>query len=98
MMHVAYPTEYPLRPGVQVSILVTPIRVGDALAIEYPDNNRGAARVLSAEANRLEIVVGRKRWRLAPLEPTESAVAPIRFAREPVPIWVVQPSKIEATN
>jgi hypothetical protein len=92
MMHLAYPTKYPLEPGVQVSIVVSPIRVGDGLSIEYPNNRRGSARVLRAEANSLEIVVGKKRWRLAPLGSKEVAEAPIRFAQKPVPIWVIQPN------
>ena len=89
-MHLAYPTKNPLGPGVQVSILLTPIRVGDGLAIEYPNNRKGSARVIRAEANSLEIVVGKKRWRLAPLGSKEVAEAPIKFDQKPVPIWVIQ--------
>ena len=90
MIHLAYPTRHPLAPGVQVSIILTPIRVGDGLAIEYPNNRKGSARVLRAEGNTLEIVVGKIRWRLAPLGPRDVAEAPIEFDQKPVPIWVIQ--------
>lgn len=91
-MHLTYPTRHPLGSGVQMSILESPIRAGDRLSIEYPNGKRGSAKVLSCGANALEIVVGKARWRLAPLAPQEVAEAPIRFAQKPVPIWVIQPS------
>ena len=92
LMHLAYPTRYPLGSGVQMSIVESPIQVGERLAIEYPNGKKGSAKVLSCGANALEIVVGKVRWRLAPLAPQEVAEAPIRFAQKPVPIWVIQAS------
>lgn len=89
--HMAYPTRYPLEPGVQISILVSPIHAGDRLSIEYPNGKRGSAKVLHCGENALDIIVGKARWRLAPLAPEEVPEAPIRFAQKPVPIWVIQP-------
>ena len=90
MKHLAYPTNYPLVAGVQLSILVSPIKGGDELAIEYPNGRKALGKVMSGGPSLLEVVVGKKRFRLAPLAFNNKPEAPIRFLREPVPVWVVQ--------
>lgn len=73
-----------------MSILVGPIKGGDELAIEYPNGKKALGKVVSGGPSLLEVVVGKKRLRLAPLASDNTPEAPIRFLRKPVPVWVVQ--------
>ena len=91
MQHMAYPTGKPLASSDQISVLETSIRVGDTLALEYPNNSREEAQVTESSVNILEIDVGGKRWRLAPIAPHEPVLTPMEFDKKPLVVWVIQP-------
>ena len=91
MLHMAYPTRKPLEAGVQVSVLAHLISAGDSLAVEYPDNSRDTAEVIRSSANILEIDIGGRRWRLAPLAPHEMISVPTKFDKKPLVVWSIQP-------
>ena len=91
MTHMAYPMSQSLASGGRVTIIGTPVKLGDILIVEYPNNERAEAEVVKCSANILEIAIGDSKWRLAPLNPAETlpSVPPDSMASI---VWVIQPS------
>jgi hypothetical protein len=91
MVHMAHSRKFPLGPGEHLSIQATEINAGDELLIESVGNKSEKATVVRSSPNILEIDVGEKRWRLAPLVPQETVSAPAKFGKKPLVVWVIQP-------
>ena len=70
MTHI-YVRSQSIAPGVELEISGHPIDAGEKVPVEFPDNNRAEAIVVSSGSNVLEIKVGGVQWRLAPLAPAE---------------------------
>ena len=90
MMKHIFVKSLSIAPGVEVEISGHPIDAGEKVSVEFSDDNRAEAIVVSCGSSVLEVKVGDVQWRLAPLVPADLE------GRDPVdqstPItWKVQP-------
>ena len=65
MLHTAHLSTKSLGPGARLTILGLPMGEGDTLDIQYRNDERASAVVVSCTTDALEIAVLHTRWRLS---------------------------------
>jgi hypothetical protein len=71
MLCTGYSEGQPLGPGIRLTIAGEPT-TGDDLVIEYPNNSRATAKIVTVSSRTMDIALGDKTWHLIPESQQES--------------------------
>ncbi len=89
MLHTAHLSTKSLVPGARLTILGLPMGEGDTLVIEYRNDERASAVVVSCTTDALVIFVSGTRWRLfrVKLNPEDESVSLSQADDEAITLW-----------
>lgn len=93
MLHMAYLNTKSPCPGARLTILGLPLGENDKLVIEYDDEERTSAGIVTLTTDSLVIVVSSIRWRLirVKLKQDEELASLSRTDDRAITVWEIQP-------
>ena len=91
MLHMAHLNVRSPRPGARLTILGLPMGEDDTLVIEYRNDERASAVVVSCTTDALVIFVSGTRWRLFRVKrnPEDEPVSVSQADDEAITIWQI---------
>jgi len=91
VLHTAHLSTKSLGPGARLTILGLPMGEGDTLDIQYRNDERASAVVVSCTTDALVISVSGTRWRLSrvKLKPADKPVSLSQADDEAITIWKI---------
>ena len=96
MLHMAHLNVRSPRPGARLTILGLPMGEDDTLVIEYRNDERASAVVVSCTTDALVIFVSHTRWRLfrVKLNPEDEPVPLSQADGEAITLWEILSEEI----